>query len=227
MLLPEGATINDVGSVAEPSYMQIIIRGLLTMSGGVTRTHINTFDFRRSSPFTAGGTKANAAADFWSTVGAAYKACISNSLTVMAVIAKYLDNPLDIPVAHAVEEQGDITTDRQPSFDAVYVKRRTGVPSQSFRGSIHVGALPESFTTLEFVNSTGQTAYDGLMTALNTVVSGGVDDGQNTWAPVIISRTLSDLTLTPSVFTSAPVIDYSYSLKVGSMVRRKKGSIQT
>lgn len=222
MLLPQDAYLNQVGDVTVPTHAQVIIRGVLTMSGGGARPHINTFDFKRATDLGAGDVAATLAENFWDIVGANYLAAVADTLTVTSVEAKFLDNPLAIPGAYAVGSPGTVTTDRQPSFDAVVLRKRTDVPKQNFRGSIHVGGVPESFTTSDSLNATGTAVWDDLRGAFLGIITTGVSAGVNAFAPVVLSRTLSRLDLTPAVFTGAPISSFTYNLKVGSMNRRKK-----
>lgn len=154
-----------------------------------------------------------------------YLACCSNSYLMIGVLAKYMDDPLSPEVFTSVAANGTVTTDRQPSFAAGVLQKKTGVPSRNFRGSMHVGALPESFTTQDQLNvGTGIPAYEALRDAFRGLVSAPTTDGAGDFYPIVLSTTLSDLFASPSIFTGAWISDYTLNLKVGTMRRRKEKS---
>jgi len=221
MALTPGAVINQSGSLTVPRFIRLAIVGHTTESNASIKAMVNVLDWYIQTPL-PGGSLAAFLANFQASFETAYLTCLSDTYTLDKYVAKYLDNPANIPVELAVATPGLVNTDRGPSFQAVTIQKPTTVPSRNFRGSMHIGAVPESFTTTDELNGTGTAAYNPLTGVLAGMVTAGVNDGSQTAFPIIISATRSTLLTSPAVISYAPITDFTLQTIVGTMKRRKQ-----
>lgn len=224
MLLAPGAFVNQPGDITDPDFLRVVFKGrqgILGPAAGI-KPHVNILDFRRSSAAFPGGTLATFLTNMLAVIQVELLDCMTTDFQLDTIEAVYLPDPLSIPVVDTQNAPGTIAQDPQPSFDAVTIRKRTSVPSRSFRGSMHVGSVPETFTTKNVLNATGTAAWDLLMAQMQLLVDNGVSDGAQTWAPVVLSPTLSTWNVSPRVFTGAAIETFVYNLRVGSMTRRKQ-----
>jgi len=221
MGLTPGAVVNESGSLTNPRFIRTALRGSTTEANGTTKPMINVLDWYVQVPL-PGGTLATFIANLMGFIQVDYLGCMSSTYNLDDVSAKYLDNPLNIPTISVIGAPGSIATDRAASFTAGTIQKLTTVPSRNFRGAMHIGALPEAFTTTDHLNATGIAAYTSLDADLTGLVTSGVSDGAAVAYPIIISQTLSDLFASPAVFTYAPITSFFTNTRIGTMRRRKE-----
>jgi len=209
------------GTPAAPQFAKVAFLGHTVESGGESKA-MNVITHWRTPVPLPGSAEYLLGAAIQTAFSAAWVACFTNDYTLDNIGVKFLDNPLNPEVLTADGTTGTITTDRGPSFQAIVLRKLTGVPSRNYRGSMHHGAVPESFTTKDDVNATGQTAYNALKAVWNGILTTGISDGFSTWYPIVLSSTLSSLLSNPAIFWGAWQNDTSLNLKVGTMKRRKE-----
>ena len=221
MALSPGAFIRVAGTPATPQFARIVIRGITTESNATSKPCFNIIDFRCVGPG-AGGSLLTLMNSFQASIETQLLACVTADYTLDSYLAKYLDNPLSLPEVKSVANPGTVSTDRGPSFNSVVVRKKSGIASRSYRGSMHFGAVPETFTTKDELNSTGLTPYNSLTAAFSNLISSGIGDGVNTFFPIIISSVQSNLLSNPAIISGAAVTSYFLNTKIGTMKRRKE-----
>lgn len=221
MALAPGAVLNVSGSLTNPKCTRLAIIGHTLESNGTSKQMVNVLDFWCPTPL-PGGALATFITSYQGFTETLYLACLSIDYTIDAYVAKYLDNPLSIPAVLPVSASGGVSGDRAASFTSGVIQKNTTVPSRNFRGAMHIGALSESFTTKDILNSTGTAAYNPLASALTGLVTSGVSDGAQAWFPIILSTTLSNLFAAPAIFSYAPIVTFTTNLTIGTMKRRKE-----
>jgi len=221
MALAPGLVVNESGTPSTPKFVKIAFIGRTTESNTLLKP-MNIITHWRVQTVLPGGSMAALLANMQAAFATVLTDCCTSDYELVQIEGQYLDAPNFIPVIDPVGFTGAIATDRKASFVAGVIRKLTGVPSRNCRGSMHVGALPEAFTTKDQLNSTGQTAYNALRTAWNGAASAGIDDGAQVWFPIVLSATRSDLFSTPCLFTYAPVTSHTLNLRIGTMKRRKE-----
>lgn len=221
MALVPGPFNNVSGTPVTPQFAQVSWIGH-TVEGNTTIKACNQVTYWRTATPAAGGNMGGLASTLQTQFGALVQACAADSYTLDIIRAKFIDNPLTIPVDNPVNLQGAVTTDRAASFTAAVIRKNTTVPSRNFRGSIHYGALPETFTTTDRLNATGQTAFNALLAAWNAAVVNGVNDSVQLWFPIVLSPTLSNMFANPGIYSGAAVTTHTLNLRLGTMKRRKE-----
>jgi len=218
--MPTGRFVNQVGTPASPQFARIVLEGIVTESNASIRADFNVFDLATVAP-AVGGDLTLLVDAFDSAITSALVACKSDSYTLVRLVGQFMDDPTSGKVFQTSGSTGTITTDRSASFNAGVIRKLTGLTGRSYRGSTHVGALPEAFTTKDQLNATGQTAYNALVTAMGTLLS-GISDGTNLFTPIVLSSIQSNLIANPSIFTGAWVTSFALNLRIGTMKRRKE-----
>lgn len=221
--MPTGRFTNTTGTPATPMFIQSVIFGTTAESNNTLKPDINVFHWKAQSP-AGGGTMNTFLNNFRASVETALLNVKTADYNLVQYIGKYMDDPTSAQSILAAGVPGIITSDRGASFNAGVIRKKSGFTGRNWRGSSHYGALPESFTTKDSLNGTGLSAY----TALATVWAGmltGISDGVDTFFPIILSPSLSNLILNPSVFTGSFVSEFIVNETVGTMKRRKEKAI--
>jgi len=217
----QGIFTNEPGSSPIPQFMRTIFKGYSTESNGSTKPDFNILDWR--CPVPLGGVTAADIVAQMTTYIAGLKAAKPTTWNLAGVEVQFLDNPTNPKVlVTTVAGAGSVITDRAASFNAVVIRKLSGMTGRNYMGSIHYGAVPESFTELDHVNATGITVYTVMLDELNAWAASGLDDGTNLWYPIIISSDNSDLASNPCVITGAYANSFTLNAKIGTMKRRKE-----
>jgi len=165
---------------------------------------------------------AGAVADAWrNVIDAACAAALSDTYDGIAWTGRYMDDPTTVEDNGTAPTDGAIAGDRLPTFNAVTIQLIGDGRGRSFRGSKHFGPVAESDTILDNLDTVPLGRWD----AIRVAIDGGLqffDAAGNTWQLIILSRTLSDLTANPSVFTGCHVAASKTNRIVGTMDRRKE-----
>ncbi len=211
------------GTPTEPQFARLAILGHTVEANTTHKPMVTTCDFR--APLTSpGGLLTTLATNLQTALGTTYRGLCTDDYVLDFWAVKYLDDPLSPIYAMPDGATGAVSTDRSASFTAGVFRKVTGVPSRNYRGSMHVGAMPESYTTKDDLSSAGVAAYAAHQAALEALVSGGVVDGSSQFFPVVISSTLSTLTASPAVLWGAWIQTFPYNARLGTMKRRKERS---
>jgi len=144
--------------------------------------------------------------------------------TLLNLVLQYIDDPLSVKTTVNRNNAGTAGGDRGPSYQAGVIRKQTTIPGRSYRGSIHFGAVPESFTTKDQLNAgTGQPAYNTMLADFTTSLA-GISDGVDLFYPYVLSTIQSTLTSVPAVITGAWVTSFDLNTRLGTMKRRKERS---
>lgn len=220
-MLPSGAFRNVSGNLASPIFAEIAINGHTTESNGSLKPVVNVTHWKALTPF-PGGSAATLGASLQAVVEVAMQGVTTTDFAIDNYTVRMIDDPLAVPAVVLSGAAGTVTGDRAASFVAAVLRKNTGVPSRSFRGSMHFGAVPESMTTKDVLNAAGIAAYTILFTLWNGMAASGISDGVQPFFPVVISTILSNRIATPSIFTGASIQTYTLNEKLGTMKRRKE-----
>lgn len=211
------------GTPATPQFIEIVTKGYTLESNGATKPDFNIWHYRCPAPL-GGGSLAGFITAWQGALQLVLTQVKTTDWTLQSIVAQYFDNPSSPKVEEAVAAPGLVSEDRGPSFQAAVIRKLTGFTGRSWRGSFHFGALPETFTTKDELNVTGQAAYAALKGAIDATIVSGVSDGVDLFYPVVFSSINSTRTTNPVVMTGAWMTSTSLNAKIGTMKRRKERS---
>lgn len=128
-----------------------------------------------------------------------------------------------------LSDNGSIATDREPSFNAISIKMRSGFPGRYGRGAAHWPGITEAQTTKDVINAPDLA---NLQTDANswfvTPFSGPPIPAGAAWQPFIFSPKLFHSANPLDIGTNIVVSDYASQIttaivntNVGTMRRRK------
>lgn len=223
MVAPSGYFQAVNGTPLTPQFAKIAILGQTTEANGTTKP-MNIITHWRAPIASLPGQEAALGAAFKANFDTPLGTLFTGDCTINNYAVKFLDNALNPDVLTVAGVTGGVAGDRGPSFNSVVVRKRTGVPSRNYRGSMHHGAVPETFTTLDDLSSAGNTAYTAYVAIWATMIASGLNDGAALWYPIVLSPTLSTLTSAPPVMWGAWVNEFFLNLRIGTMKRRKEKS---
>lgn len=206
------------GTPLTPAFLQIVIKGHVLNNDGISsKSIVNVFNYIRTSPWVA-ETTAHAANGIIATLAAAFNAMLSVAYVGDPSQSRFLDDPTLPAVATNNIGNGTTAADNQPNIVAAFQLLRTDYRGKSYRGSKHYGPIAESDTTNQELSGGGAVKLATLGAAVIAAVAVA---GGNTWAPIVLSQTLSNLTSSPASLTYAPITSRLSSNVLGTMRRRK------
>jgi len=204
---------------------EISLKGLIASGGSNTVNTNFIFHYRRTA-VAVNPSKPNLAAAFNASVGAAIAAALNVGWTGQTLNIRWVNDPLDQYSSAASALVGAIAGDRLATDQAAYLLFRTGIRGRSYRGSKHLGPMSESDVTTpndDLWNAGALARLAAINTALLTPLNSA--EG-NTWNFTLLSRKLSNLTVSPAnPLIVNDVIATLVSKRTGSMVRRKVKSV--
>jgi len=213
--------VNEVGSLTDPFWYNVVVLGLLTPDGQPPRLCYNAFDFRRDDPdppFDAD----NVLAMFKTAYEALVLPNVAQQYSIVGYNGFAMDDPSSVLAFVASAATGAIDDDFYAGDDAIYMQLKTGFRSRNFFGSKHFGGATESHIISGYLTGAGITAWDAIRDGLlSWAVTGLTDADGNVWKFTLLSRTLSDLSLSPAVFTGADITAILLNYRVGTMGRRR------
>lgn len=221
MAVPGPVFVNVTGTPASPTFAEYVIKGHVVESSGASQQIINILHFARiSGPGT--DTEAHLYAAVSGLLDGALDAALSDTYVPDETLVRFMDDPMRAAFPNANALTGAIAGDRHPSFTAVVTRKKTAGRGRSFKGSNHWAPIAESDTLLDQLAGASVARWAAVEIALETMCvpfAGNAD----MWQLMVLSPTLSDFSLNPSVFTGALCNDIILNLVVGTMRRRKQG----
>jgi len=213
--------LNQVGSVAAPYFIEVVIRGSVVPSVGGTVNAVTVLNFRRlTNSFVFDPT--DIAAVFKTSWENTYKALVCPEYKFNQYECRQMDDPTAATAINPSATVGTRAEDMYASDTAVYMQLKTGFRGRSYFGSKHFAGASETDVLAGYLNTGGRTAWGTIVTKLLSYTTTGlVDTAGNTWYLCIISRVLSNLTASPAVFTGADVISVLPNARIGTMGRRR------
>lgn len=203
------------------SVVEIVVKGTVTTTGAGAKNFANIFHYRK----TTGGANQTPAAvcnQFLTDVWAVVAPLLSDQYIGSESMARYLDDALEQYSPGNVPDSGAVTGDRLPTDMAAVYLLRTGTRGKSFRGSKHFGPIAESATTGDQLSTAAVTAWAAVTTALADSITVGTE----TYVPVIVSRTLSQLRTNPTTIIGADVTAALLNKTIGTMRRRREATVR-
>jgi len=221
MPIPSGPFGPETGTPLAPKFAEITFLGH-TVEANTNNKACNQVTHWRTLSSLAGGTQAQLGINVVASFSAAVAAAAADSYTLDIVRTKFIDNPLTVPDDNPCNIQGTVNTDRAASFTAAVIRKVSYVPSRNYRGSLHYGAIPETFTTTDDLNATGLAALNAIRAVWVNLLGTGLSDGTNLWYPIVLSTTLSNRIANPSIFYGAWLQTFTLNTRLGTMRRRKE-----
>lgn len=223
--MPLGKLDHITGTPSTPKWVEMVMMGQVTASNASTLPDRNILHWYTPVPL-PGGDLTTFWNNFWALIGTAWADAKSDSYNLVSAVLQYIDDPTSIKETVLVGVTGTVATDRSAQFNAGVIRKTSGLTGKNWRGSMHIGALPETFTTKDQLNaSPGSVKYQAIVDVLQGLVTTGLSDGGSTFYPVILSPTQSDRISIPAVLTASYVRDFLLNLKVGTMKRRKERGV--
>ncbi len=133
---------------------------------------------------------------FASSIGAAFKAAVSEDSGGYVLSVRNMNDALNAPVTQAMAGAGAITGERLPSYVSVCIHLLSGLRGKSYRGRKHISPIAEDSTDGDVLSSAAITLFNALGAA---IINGFTDSNSNIWKPAIVSFTNSDTTENPVV----------------------------
>lgn len=212
---------NVTGTPATPQFAEIVNTILMPTSNGAVRPCVNVYHFRQFTDPLLQTTKAQLMAAFKTALNASLAAALNTTAVAATSKCKFLDDPDDGYEDGANWSVGAVTGDRLPLFNSAVVQLKTGNSGRNWRGSKHFVPISESDTTLDELVGAAITRWTAVKTALEACNFIVPADASN-WGLIVLSETLSDRSVNPSIFTGAYMTTCSLNLKIGTMKRRKE-----
>lgn len=205
-------------------HVTIQMKGQASAEGSNDKNTLFTFNFRRTAivnPLS----KTNIEAAFQAGNGTNIPAALNNRWTHLLTSVRFPDDALDSNVDFVHSTAGGISGDTMPMHNAAFLLFRTALRGKSYRGGKHFGPLSESDTTGgsgDLLNSGAVGRFQAIGVGL---LAGFTDSDGNVWVLEIISTTLSQLTVNPTVVTANDVTQILVNTRVGRMRRREVKSV--
>lgn len=155
---------------------------------------------------------------FAATFGADLKAASNVRYDPQGISCRCLNDAQDLGALGTFAGPGAITTDGEPSDDAVVLVLKSAVRGKSFQGRKHFGATNESDTTGDILTGAGLARWT---TVRDSYLAGFTDSDGNVWKPCVVSRLQSQLKTNPTKVTYAEVVKVKLILNIGTMRRRR------
>lgn len=210
-----------LGTPGDPQFVEAAVKGHIINNDGVTRKQIvNVFHYNRGTKIGA-PTLATFEAAFVAKLQADYAACLSVALVGDVVTCRFIDSPTLIAMDFATPFPGAVGGDNQPSNESAYMLLRSDTRGKHYRGSKHFGPIAESSTLNQELAAGVLAAWATFATHVNDIIT---DATGTTWFPIVLSRTLSDLTVTPASLVYALITNVFTSKTLGTMRHRKERS---
>jgi hypothetical protein len=222
MVASRGAFGPITGNIALPKFFRFTMKGHCVEANGTSKLLINYIDFYRvSGPGT--DTEAQIGAAVFSTFATTAQVAFSDKYIFDAYNSKFFDDPLNLGVDLSPAFTGAIGGDRQPSFNSVVTRKKSGLAGRSQNGSNHWAPVAESDTTLDELNAGAINRWDAFASQLQNLV-GGLTPVADTWQPVVLSPTKSAAgwIASPRRLYGAYITTFTANHVIGTMLRRKE-----
>lgn len=199
---------------------EILVSGTIVSKGSTAVKTVNVFHYRRTATAIPVH-KLNLCNVFDNTVGLAMTAAMNLGWTLDNTQVRFLEDPTDAYFLLANGIPGVITGDRFPPHVSAYLYMKTALRGRNYMGSKHFGPMSESDTSAATADIWNAGAL-GRLTDIATAIQAGLASAEgNNYVPCVVSKRLSDFSVTPCNIVSADVISILVNQRVGSMIRRK------
>lgn len=221
MPAPTGRVVNEVGDIANPKVIEIVVKALCAHNSLTVSPVINVYHYRGDDANTS-PVKSSINSAFQSAVQSIVVAAIASAVyTDVTVNIRFLDDPTD-----AYEEFSGTpavgTDDTLPLRDAVLIDLATGLRGRKYRGRKYYSPVVEDNTTKDELTTTAD--YETLTEALAEPITDGDD---NIWYPIVLNVTDSDLTASPAIMSFAYIKEAFLRLNIRSLKRRREKIVST
>lgn len=182
----------------------------------------NVFHLRRKT-FTTPPVKANLKVAFDTALIQDLLDLQADIITSTKISVRFISDPLDLAVefAAAPEEDGQGDFDPFPPASAVAVLLRTGIRGKSYRGAKRFVGIDETACPGGYIGDTAYAAWQGWAAGIPGTIT---DSDGNEWATAILSRSLSDLVVTPATLVLNDIVSAHVNRNIGSQDSRRAPS---
>src|ERR1700688_1229429 len=192
------------------NVVEILVKGTVPDTGGQTKNFQNVFHYRLSvsgTPQAANAVGNAVLTNVWAPIAA----LLSIAYTGVSSLSRYLDDATAPYIAGNVPASGGASLPRLSSAEAIVTPLQTAVRGKSFRGSKHFGPLATAQVIGDEINPANLATWVAAVANLNAVVAVG---GQ-TYIPVILSRSLSQIRFNPTSIVAADITTVLLNKTVG------------
>lgn len=209
------------GDLATPNFVEAAAQTTITQSGGSSVQTTTVLQFARlSGPGTDTPIDVLQATSF-SAFLTDWFAISTDQMSMTSLRARFLDNPVSPYVPLASAAVGGIATDRMPTQTTVNFQKVGYGRGRSYNGRTGLPGIVEADTIGNRLSGGGVTNWTNVLNDLLALRSfTGLND---TWGMVVVSRTLSTLTTSPTSFWGSRVSDVILHNVLGTQNRRKEG----
>lgn len=200
---------------------QIVTVGTQATGGSSVTPSINVWYYKRTTTAVSAD-KAALAAAFSTAVLVPLVAAMNIRYAVNAMLVRNVDDVTDIPMRVASALVGAIATDSLPSDDAVYFRLYTLLRGKNYRGGKHFSPASEIDTTNDLLTGAGLARWQGLKAAMALTIT---DATPNTWNPVVLSASLSQIKRNPTTVVATPISSVVLDANIGTMRRRRSRTV--
>lgn len=211
-------------SPALVSHAEVHCVGSIVAGGSGSKNTDYTFNFRRTTVVNP-LSKANLDTIFQSTIVAKILLAVNIRWSQLSNTVRWLDDATDPPVPFSHVNLGAIATPGTQAFDSVYCLLRTGLRGKNYRGSKHFAGLSEVDTTQPNDDVLNAGAIALWATVLAGMATPLVDLSGNTWVLEIVSKTLSQTVINPTVVVGNDVTTMLLNKRIGKMKNRQVKSV--
>lgn len=209
--------------VGVPSYVEIVMQGLIAAAGSNTVRTANVWHYRKSVAGVLVNKTGLDAAFRASLLPASVVARLNSRWSGVAITYRWLDDSNDAPQSFPLVATGGIVTDSLPTDNAVTIQLNSNQRGKSGRGSKHYGPVSESDTTGDVLTGGALTAWQAIRDLHPALFA---DAAGNTWVPCIISRQQNGFPVgqyltNPTTVVSYDVTAAKLNATLGTMRRRK------
>lgn len=206
------------------SYVEILIKGIITGGGSNSINTVNTFHFRRTTTVNPLD-KNHINTAFQASVGADLIACLNNRWSQQTNEIRFINDAEDAYQPFTAVNAGAIAGDGMSSVASVFLYMRSGYRGRSLNGSKKLGPLSESDTTAAASDVLNAAAITRWGTLASTIQVGFTDSDGNVWVPCIVSRLGSQLSKNPTFVSAFDCIQVLLNKRIGRNRRREVASV--
>lgn len=204
-------------------HVEIAVNGVCASGGAGTTTIVNVYHFKRTTN-TNTLSKANIQAAFKTAIADPVCAFLNVDYLTSTHDVRFIDDPEDPVLKIADAEPGAIAGERFSSFNAAVMILKSNTRGAWAQGRKHFAPVSESDAGEDII-SAGILAL--MATVRTNMLAGFTDSNGNVWKFGVLSRTYSDLTVSPAnpvVFT--PITSILINKTLGIMRNRKRPTVR-
>lgn len=181
-------------TLAQTKNIELVHTGEISAGGSNSERSQNVYHYRRTA-FVAAVSKAQIFTAWKAAIGDKVILALSERYVSQNVRIRIIDDPEDPFSTHSFTDPGALAGESLSSHNAALLNLKTGTRGRFAQGKKFYSPIPES----GHEDDTMTAAQITLMGAIRTgILAGFTDAGGNVWKSVILSKSYSNLTVTPA-----------------------------